>query len=115
MNKYDLQTGHIVTFRNGNRMHVYRNATTSIDKNKNIFTDGNTWCGFDTINEDLSGYIRDYDIVKVECATDVMELYNHERAKEIWKETKRKMTVAEIEMKLGYGIEIISEKQGKTK
>ena len=110
MTKFDLQTGHIVTFRNGKRMNVYRNAVTSIGKNENIFTDGNTWCGFDVIHDDLSGYIRDYDIVKVECAANIIELYNHNDAREIWKETKRKMTIAEIEMKLGYGVEIISEK-----
>lgn len=110
MTKSDLRTGHIVTFRNGKRMHVYRNAITSIGENENIFTDGDTWCGFCTIHEDLSGYIREYDIVKVECATNIMELHSHEHAKQIWRETKRKMTVAEVEMALGYGIEIISEK-----
>ena len=110
MTKYDLQTGHIVTFRSGKKMHVYRNATTSIGFGQNVFTDGNTWCGFDTIHEDLSGYIKDYDIVKVECASRITDLCSNEYVKEVWRETKRKMTIAEVEMSLGYGIEIINEK-----
>ena len=110
MTKSDLQTGHIVTFRNGKRMNVYRNAVTSINENQNIFTNGDTWCGFCTINDDLSGYIRDYDVVKVECVNCITDLHSNKCTTEIWRETKRKMTVSEIEMKLGYGIEIISEK-----
>lgn len=110
MTKSDLKTGHLVTFRSGKKMYVYRNASTSIDFNKDVFTDGYTWCGFDTIHDDLSGYIRDYDIVKVECVNNVTDLCSHEYTVETWSETKRKMTVAEVEMALGYGVEIISGK-----
>ena len=110
MTKSELKTGHIVTFRNGKRMHVYCNATTSTGFNKNVFTDGHTWCGFDIIHDDLSGYIRYYDIVKVECAASVIDLCSHTYAEEVWCETKRKMTVAEVEIALGYGIEIVNEK-----
>lgn len=127
----DLKTGMIVTLRKGVQYAVMRNTAAEKPEHKNVFVytnfdqskvlsfyDGG--CGFmtfDRYNSNLTHvYDSKWDIVKVEIpkhAYGFMDLtYRVEDRKVIWIEpTAVKLTVAEIENRLGYKIEIVSEEE----
>lgn len=104
MTKSDLKGGMIVEIKNGEKLLVFKSALI----NCYLFIDrrGKYW-EMRLYNEDLYrsndnfyyGDARDYDIVKVYDEKDNL----------IWERKEaRKMTVSEIEEKLGYKIEIIA-------
>ena len=121
MTKSELKTGMIVTQRCGKKLTVYRDCACSFEHSihKNVFVDASaeTWHPLDYYTEDLinnKGY-HEYDIVKVELAHHPYDFnkypFDAKVDKVLWeRDNTRKMTVAEIEMILGYGVEIISEK-----
>lgn len=114
MTKSELKTGHIVTYRNGEKRTVFK------DTNRNpadFITDGHTHVNLNAYNEDLTCvFDSNRDIVKVENAHSPITIGFNPGAfaqlKTIWKRPiPKKMTVSEIEAILGYKIEIIAEKE----
>jgi hypothetical protein len=94
MNKSDLRTGMMVTYRNG------LTRTVNVEKQRFECDDGMHSMNFSRYNDDLT--IRDYSTSDY----DIVEIYNT-----IWKrkpEPKR-MTKAEIETALGHPIEVVQE------
>lgn len=112
----DLKTGMIVTVRGGDKYLILKNAPD----HENIYFIGvrkNGWInsvGYDKnlkYNEDST-----FDIVKVEVVRREMYLTHFEdhpeELKVIWEERPAvKLTVAEIEARLGYKIEIVSKEE----
>lgn len=119
MTKSNLRTGHVVTLRDGTVYRVYIDAVTSTclpNEHCDILTNGVTWTNLKGYNEDLTHHNNsERDIVKVQQVRCKIDLYSVGNdcifAMPIWeREEKKKMTVAEIEAILGYGVEIVSDK-----
>ena len=126
----DLKTGMIVTTRNGMQFTVIRNAVkpwnnstdlliyTNMDYRKYNYEWKRGCFTFSSFNEDMraaSGN-RKWDIVKVETADlpfGFMDLNDEpHRRSTLWCESNKvKLTVAEIESRLGYKIEIVSDNE----
>lgn len=126
----DLKTGMIVTLRNGSKYIVLRNITYELDGNKDILAytnfdqaktlgfrdDGCGWMGFNRYKSNLS-HVRDkkWDIVRVESPNNyrgMLDLNYSKVANLLWVERPAvKLTVAEIESRLGYKIEIVSDNE----
>lgn len=127
----DLKTGMIVTMRNGTQYTVIRNMATPYQNADEIFVytnfnqserltfndDGRGWMPFDDYHNNFTHKRnKRYDIVRVEIANNpfgFMDLkYNVHFRTVIWKEPLAvKLTLAEIEARLGYKIEIVSEEE----
>lgn len=127
----DLKTGMIVTMRNGSKYTVLRDIDVPFQNNKDLFiyVNFNQSKCFEYIDDDLGrGYMRfdtyesnlkhvsnsQWDIVKVERSSHpygFMDLtYDRGSRTIIWTEpTAVKLTVAEIEARLGYKVEIVSD------
>lgn len=115
----DLKTGMIVTWRNGKKATVLRDTVgfTNMFQGMNFLVtcSGDGWVRLANYNNDFTNRtLNTYDIVKVEVPYHPCDCFDYERdnfnSKVIWEEeTAVKMTVAEIEKKLGYKIEIVSE------
>jgi len=101
-NKIKLETGDIVTLRNGEKLVYLKDNDEFIDLD---YDNENTIGNLDSINGDFEhGYDRDYDIVNIIRPEKYETIYIREERKEV-----KKMTVAEICEALGYEIEIIKE------
>ena len=119
----DLKTGMIVTWRNGRKCIVLRDTPKFgrlqyTNKNFLVSCCDNGWTTLCNYNDDFTNKIFDgYDIVKVEVPDHPCDCFNHERnnffnGKVVWEENPVvKMTVSEIEKKLGYKIKIVSEEE----
>lgn len=116
----DLKTGMIVTWRNGEKATVLRDTPKfgillNTDRNFLVRCSGDGWTTLSNYNDDFTNKFVDiYDIVKVEVPRHPYDCFNYNRytfdSEVVWeKESAVKMTVAEIEKKLGYKIEIVSE------
>ena len=111
----DLKTGMIVTWRNRVEAVVLKNvACGSSDFIENVMVsrDGRTWTKFINYTDNLENRLMaEYDIVKVELPRyyfGSMDICSERKT--IWEEKPViKMTVSEIEEKLGYKIKIISD------
>lgn len=115
MTKSNLQTGMIVTLRNGEKMSVYIDAITDTCRvGCDIITNGRQWSDLFYYNDNLTYQgNKERDIVKIELVstrTDLNSTGGCSIGETIWerKEVKQ-MTVAEIEAILGYKVEIVSE------
>lgn len=113
----DLKTGMVVTRRDGVELIVFRNCEIGgyIERDFIISVNGYNWDLLKHYNYDLTnnhGHTN-LDIVKVEEATSPRgSMVNNCNRKVLWKETPAvKLTVAEIEARLGYKIEIVSEEE----
>ena len=107
--KSDLRSGDVVVRQNGVAKIVCIETGTLICKT-----------GYDVltyINQDFSNKLdNDYDIIEVYRPTDGYHCQFYEGAykkgKLMYKrQDKKKMTLADIEKELGYGIEVVSEKE----
>lgn len=116
MKKFDLRTGHIVTTRDGYQYMVFLNAMAGMTGGMDVLVrdGGFTYlCNYDDDLRNDSDYR--FDIIKVEAVTGPLDfgksVNNVRTARTLWERTdpKKKMTVAEIEKILGYGVEIVSE------
>lgn len=112
MTKSELKTGHVVTYRNGEKRAVYKDTCYGAD----YLTDGHTYRNLYNYKEDLTCSTDPMcDIVKVESTgrfVDIARDPNGFSGIVIWERpTPKKMTVSEIESILGYKIEIIAEKE----
>ena len=117
----DLKTGMIVTMRNGVQFTVIRNMVNLWHGGNDILiystTKGNAgWMPFDAYNSNMTYMMgdNDWDIVKVEATKHpfgFMDVDYHVQERTlIWKENHPiKLTVAEIEARLGYRVEIVSD------
>jgi hypothetical protein len=115
MTPNDLQSGMIITTRNGFQYLVIRNDKefNAIRKDgwieiKNNYNDDFTHKDFDISD--------DWDIVKVEHYDKWLKMVEFEANPKyktvLWEEaTKVKLTLAEIESRLGYKIEIVSDNE----
>lgn len=117
----DLKTGMIITWRNGRKATVLRDTVgfTNMFNGRNFLVtcSGDEWVKLANYNNDFTNrFLNTHDIVKVEVPNHPLYCFDYERkdfnSKVIWEEkTAVKMTVAEIEKKLGYKIEIVSEEE----
>lgn len=118
----DLKTGMIVTWRNGEKATVLRDTINFeslwlAGRNFLVQCSGDGWIALANYNDDFTNkFVDGYDIVKVEVPKNPCDCFDYERrnfkSKVVWeKETAVKMTVSEIEKKLGYKIEIVSEEE----
>lgn len=111
----DLKTGMIVTRRNGTKMIVFKNTLKSYNKCNDFITDtrGHRWDPLCFYNQDLTNNTgsKELDIVKVECPVGAYDLGKIDGGCIVlWEEHPAvKLTVAEIEARLGYKIEIVSD------
>ena len=119
----DLRTGMIVTCRNGSEFTVIRDRVIDEACTCDVFVrhddNGLGWMRFDQYNEDLTfGQFAispmDWDIVKIERAKHpfgFMNLdYYPEKRVFIWqRKDVVKLTLAEIEERLGHPVEIVEE------
>lgn len=114
----DLKTGMIVTTRNGLRYMVLTNYHDELETNtKFIGVRKNGWITSNGFTANLK-YPNDssFDIVKVEVSGLRSRLLNFEdidaNFETIWEEKSVvKCTLAEIESRLGYKVEIVSEEE----
>lgn len=113
----DLKTGMIVTTRNGNEYLIIRSNDLSIVNTGIGGFAYNGYTDFHTYRDNMTCKLsRDFDVVKVEqfnSAFCLINFKNHpDKRKLIWKEQNAvKLTVAEIEARLGYKVEIVSEEE----
>lgn len=118
----DLKTGMIVTWRNGRKATVLRDTIcfkSPITKSTNFLVacSGDSWTTLTNYNDDFKNkFVPGYDIVKVEVPDHPFDCFDYERndshSEVVWEENPVvKMTVSEIEKKLGYKIEIVSEEE----
>ena len=122
MKKSELKTGYVVRLRNGNDYVVYRGV--SIMYNGNHYTDvlvrvvgdESSWFSLTDFGDDLlCNEFSEWDIVKVFNITHAYTLqnvkYNSNLDNDLlWSRVEPKeMTLAEIEMALGYPIKIVKE------
>ena len=113
----DLKTGMIVTRRDGAKRIVFKNTPNIYNKCNDFITDtsGHSWDSLCFYNQDLTNNtgFKEFDIVKVECPVGAYDLGNINcKCTVLWKEAPAvKLTVAEIEARLGYKIEIVSEEE----
>ena len=118
----DLKTGMIVTWRDGRKCIVLRDTPEFgklFDTYRNLLVNcyGKGWTTLSHYNDDFTNKFADfYDIVKVEVPDHPYDCFDYRRntfnSKVIWEDkTAVKMTVAEIEKKLGYKIEIVSDNE----
>lgn len=117
----DLKTGMIVTWRNGEKATVLRDTIffkSLLMTNRDLLVpcSGNSWTTLTNYNDEFKNkFIPSYDIVKVEVPTHPFYCFDYERkdfhSEVVWEESAVKMTVAEIENKLGYKIEIVSDNE----
>lgn len=117
----DLKTGMIVTCRNGREYTVIRDRVPDALTKSDLFI-RNTESGvshnrFDEYNENLTAKrTSEFDIVKIERCNHPYAFIDLSRGKHhrvtVWKEeSRKKLTVAEIENLLGYKVEIVSEEE----
>lgn len=122
MTPADLKTGMIVTWRSGEKATVLRDTPKfgrllDTDRDFLVRCSGDGWTTLANYNDDFTNkFVDRYDIVKVEVPDHHYDCFDYERdnfnSKVVWEEkTTVKMTVAEIEKKLGYKIEIVSEEE----
>lgn len=121
MTKSELKTGHIVTFRNGERYMVFRNCApeddTIVEINGKL-----SWFPLKKYNEDLTfnryisacdeKTIKEWDIVKVEQCSHPYAFIskNYGTKKTIWQlKEKKKYTYAQLKEILGEEFEIVKE------
>ena len=119
----DLKTGMIITLRNGYEYAVIRDRVADDLTNHDVFVrcigDDRGWMCMGNYNYNLTYKAcndRDWDIVKVERGTHPFQFINLKYRNDdrvlLWKEPDAvKLTVAEIENRLGYKIEIVSEEE----
>lgn len=125
MTPADLKTGMIVTNRRGYEYMVYRDCDFMFDAEPccDVLVNLNhntSWERIDIFRQNFTHpWDRAYDIVKVERTYHPRNLLNvnfknaHTGAQRevIWEEPKVKLTVADIEKKLGYKIEVVAEEE----
>lgn len=118
MKRSDLRTGMVVYTRDKKRGMIFRNICTDGMSNGRdiiVFNNG-TWSLLSDYDDDLTCPDRNcLDIIKVKAINTSLELaqllHDVHCDKTLWERKEaRKMTVAEIEIALGYKVEIISEK-----
>ena len=119
----DLKTGMIVTMRDGHECVVLRRVHTQLCKDIDVFVDikSRSWFEMNSFDNDFKCWrvpTGDYDIVKIEQPRHIFDSMNLskdiDKREILWKETTTiKLTVAEIENRLGYRIEIVSDKNGE--
>lgn len=118
----DLKTGMIVTWRNGEKATVLRDTVNfkRLCKQGRSFLvkcSGDGWTALSNYDDDFKNRFADsYDIVKVEVPDHPYYCFDYEcsnyNSEVVWEENPVvKMTVSEIEKKLGYKIEIVSEEE----
>lgn len=119
----DLKTGMIVTLRNGREFTVIRKMANSWRESNDILVYSTTkgdhgWLLFKDYGKDMRYMSGDnsWDIVKVETPVHpfgFMDVdYRRYERNLIWKEIPAvRLTRAEIEARLGYKIEIVSEEE----
>ncbi len=114
----DLETGMIVTWRNGTELVVMIDYECQSDIERRIFVNekDRCWLRFGYYREDMkmmNGH-TEFDIVKVELATHPYGFLNLEFEKEnrklLWsEEIVKEVTMAEVEEKFGCKIKIVKE------
>lgn len=123
----DLKTGMIVTLRNGYEYTVIRDRVadglTDSDIMVRIDDEDRGWMKVADYNMNLTYHTidddeREWDIVKVERGNHPFQFMNLNYRKDnrvlLWEALKRvKLTIHEIENRLGYKIEIVSDKNGE--
>lgn len=120
MTKQDLKTGMRVRTRNGELYLVLKDCKTGHYGHQDLLFA--SFCGDYNIGDDYNNDLicvdsndtdEDFDIVEVYTAKSGfadIDVLDRTSLKSIWKrEEKKKMTVAEIEEKLGYEVEIVRE------
>lgn len=116
--KNDLKTGMLVVLENGMEYTVMLGSVSVHHKHGDIIVHKTapSWHRLSNFNQDLSQVSTDccmYSIVAVYLPSyhiDVMNNYDTNKRKLLWEreKPKTKLTVEEIEAKLGYKVEIIS-------
>lgn len=112
MRKEDLKVGMVVETREGGLFMLMPHDDVDDDL---VFSNENSWIKFKNFNNDLThSKFEDLDIMKVYGFTNdpaKATIVSTDNRKLLWerREKKKKMTVAEVESILGYGIEIVSE------
>lgn len=111
----DLKTGMIITTKSGLEYLVLRNDKDFVAVRKG------GWISLKDYSSDLTYHTvwdddHGWDIVKVECFdrwARILDFENNPKDKGVlWNEPdKVKLTLAEIESRLGYKIEIVSEEE----
>lgn len=116
----DLKPGHIVTTRSGEKMLYLKIVTQTNPEGIETFVSYNNDGYYGPISEcyrdDLTHYYAkensariEHDIVKVGMMYDPAYLFDGAIADTIWTRSAKKMTKKEIEVVLGYEIEIVGE------
>lgn len=124
MTKSELETGMIVTLRNGNEYVFFKDFAVDDDycmknDNEGIIVNGQlpSWARIKNYSNDLKhNTYQDLDIVKVEIPSHPYAFtnipYDKRDRKLMWERKEpKKMTVSEIEAILGYKVEIVSEEK----
>lgn len=111
----DLETGHVVTLRDGTKMVVYKDtALNTLPDRSFLVSDSDEWRELNRkYHEDLKHITCDlFDIMKVERPVYIIDLgtTNARDAEVVYERIKPKeMTLAEIEKELGYKIKLVEE------
>lgn len=114
----DLETGMIVTLRNGEEYVVFRNFSDLYTVATSIICNGRSWNNLCYYSDDMkcsSGCLENmHDIVKVEIPYHPFSFFNLERERErrklLWKEESvKEVTMTEIEEKFGCKVKIVKE------
>ena len=106
MTKSDLKTGHIVTYRNGNKRKVLLNSCLGGD----ILVAQDGWMPLNRFNEDLTNKDNhNFDIVKVEEPLLTCHLVQEDPStKTIWeRKEKKQYTYAQLKEIIGEDFEIV--------
>ena len=109
MKKSDLKTGMIVKYRSGNYRTVFKDTAFDCD----FLAGGGTFndlCHYDdNLLNDKQRCLDIMEIYSPSSKADIMRFYN--LGKTIWtRHETKKLTVSEIEVILGYPVEIIADK-----